>query len=113
MQGLSESLRFLGDSTRLRILRCLAEAPLNVTELTQVLGVGQSTISHHLSRLKKHGLVSEERQGAMKSYSLVLHPAVEDGEDEVAGGARVWPLVKLAVEWQDDDAGDLSRLRDL
>ena len=113
MQGLSESLRFLGDSTRLRILRCLAESPLNVTELTQVLGVGQSNVSHHLSKLKKHGLVAEERQGTAKSWSLVRQPSVEAGDEEATGGARVWPLVKLAVEWQDDDEGDLSRLRDL
>ena len=113
MQDLSDSLRFLGDSTRLRILRCLAEAPLNVTELVQVLGVGQSNVSHHLSRLKKHGLVAEERQGANKSYSLVRTPPATDGGVEIPDGAKVWPLVKLAVEWQDDDDGDLSRLRDL
>jgi ubiquinone/menaquinone biosynthesis C-methylase UbiE/DNA-binding transcriptional ArsR family regulator len=112
MQGLSDSLRFLGDSTRLRILRCLNEAPLNVTELVSVLGVGQSNVSHHLSKLKKHGLVDEERQGGSKYYSLVRTPPATDGGD-VEGGAKVWPLVKLAVEWQDDDDGDLSRLRDL
>lgn len=106
MQALSESLRFLGDSTRLRILRSLALAPLTVTELVAVLGVGQSNVSHHLSKLKKHGLVLEERAGANKFYSLVREHAADDG-----GG--VWPLVKLAVEWQDDDAGDLSRVRDL
>ena len=108
MQGLSDSLRFLGDSTRLRILRCLAEAPLNVGELVQVLGVGQSNVSHHLGKLKKHGLVDEERRGSEKVYSLVRSPADPEG-----GEANVWPLVKLAVEWQDDDDGDLSRLRDL
>jgi ubiquinone/menaquinone biosynthesis C-methylase UbiE/DNA-binding transcriptional ArsR family regulator len=105
MQGLSESLRFLGDHTRLRILRCLKESPLTVTELVSVLGVGQPTVSHHLAKLKKHGLVSEERNGASKHYSL----AAEDAEAHEG----VWPLVKLAVEWQDDEAGDLSRLRDL
>ena len=54
METLSESLRFLGDSTRLRILRLLAEAPLNVTELVHVLGAAQSNVSHHLAKLKKH-----------------------------------------------------------
>ena len=113
MQALSESLRFLGDSTRLRILRSLALAPLTVTELVAVLGVGQSNVSHHLSKLKKHGLVLEEREGANKFYSLVREHAAagEEGAGQIGGG--VWPLVKLAVEWQDDDAGDLSRVRDL
>src|SRR5437868_1454956 len=108
MQGLSDSLRFLGDSTRLRILRCLAEAPLNVSELVQILGVGQSNVSHHLGKLKKHGLVDEERRGAEKVFTLQREPADPEG-----GEANVWPLVKLAVEWQDDDDGYLSRLRDL
>lgn len=107
MQGLSESLRFLGDTTRLRILRCLAVAPLSVTELVSVLGVGQSNVSHHLAKLKKHGLVHEERDGASKYYSLVRNAG--GGED----GQQVWPLVKLAVEWQDDDEGDLARVHDL
>lgn len=121
MQALSESLRFLGDSTRLRILRSLALAPLTVTELVAVLGVGQSNVSHHLSKLKKHGLVLEERAGANKFYSLVREHAAEDG-GQGNGGVRspkgedagnIWPLVKLAVEWQDDEDGDLSRVRDL
>src|SRR6476660_2369429 len=100
MQGLSDSLRFLGDSTRLRILRCLNEAPLNVTELVHVLGVGQSNVSHHLSKLKKAGLVGEERQGSAKVFSLARSTA--DGGEK---SGELWPLVKLAVEWQDDDDG--------
>lgn len=106
MQALSESLRFLGDSTRLRLLRCLAIAPLTVTELVAVVGVGQSNVSHHLAKLKKHGLVLEERSGQTKFYSLNRTPDAE-------GADGVWSLVKLAVEWQDDDEGDLSRVRDL
>jgi len=106
MQDLSESLRFLGDQTRLRILRLLAEAPLNVTELVHVLGAAQSNVSHHLAKLKKHGLVVEERHGSAKVYSLAQGASADSP-------GELWPLIKLAVEWQDDDAGDLSRLRDL
>lgn len=126
MQDLSESLRFLGDSTRLRILRCLAESPLNVGELVQVLGLAQSNVSHHLAKLKKAGLVAEQRHGAQKVYSLAPRPGGgvtgadagadggdDAGEDEEALPGQLWPLVRLAVEWQDDDDGDLSRLRDL
>src|SRR2546428_11335645 len=102
MDGLSESLRFLGDETRLRILRLLAEAPLSVSELVSVLGVGQPTVSHHLGKLKEHGLVLEAKDGAAKKFGLTR----EESDS-------VWPLVKLAVEWQDDERGDLSRLREL
>ncbi len=48
MEELSQSFRVLGDPTRLRILRLVGEAPLNVTELVSLVGVAQSSVSHHL-----------------------------------------------------------------
>jgi DNA-binding transcriptional ArsR family regulator len=47
---LSEAFRALGDPTRLRIIRLLGEAKLNVTEVVQVVGVAQSSVSHHLAK---------------------------------------------------------------
>ncbi len=102
MNALSDSFRALSDTTRLRVLRCLAASPLNVTELVQVLGVGQSNVSHHLARLKRLGLVAEERQGSAKLFSLIR------GSEGSALGA----LVRMAVEWKEDDFGDLARLRE-
>lgn len=101
MDTLSQSFRVLGDATRLRILRLVAQAPLNVTELVSLVGVAQSSVSHHLSKLKGLGLIREERQAGYSYYSLAL-----DGED-----AR-WPLIRLAQE-ADDEAGDSARLKDL
>ncbi len=101
MQALSQSFRALGDPTRLRILRLLAEAPLNVTELVSLVGVAQPSVSHHLSRLRRLGLVREERQAGFTYYSLAV-----DADD-----AR-WPLIELAREG-DDGNGDSARLSDL
>jgi 2-polyprenyl-3-methyl-5-hydroxy-6-metoxy-1,4-benzoquinol methylase len=101
MDVLSQSFRVLGDTTRLRILRLVAEAPLNVTELVSLVGVAQSSVSHHLSKLKGLGLIREERQAGFTYYSLALE------QDD----AR-WPLVRLARE-AEDEAGDTARLRDL
>ncbi len=101
MQALSQSFRVLGDPTRLRILRLIAEAPLNVSELVSLVGVGQPSISHHLSRLRRFGLVREERQAGFTYYSLAMDP----------GDVR-WPLIRLARAESDDD-GDRSRLIDL
>ena len=61
METLSQSFRALGDPTRLRILRLVAAAPLNVSELVSVVGVAQSSVSHHLGKLRQLGLVREER----------------------------------------------------
>ena len=49
-------LRLLGDDTRLRLIRVLAREPLNVSELTAVLGVAQSGVSRHLGLLREAGL---------------------------------------------------------
>ena len=90
MQGLSDSLRFLGDSTRLRILRSLGVAPLNVGELVQVLGVGQSNVSHHLGKLKKAGphTWGEENVPIYCAHCPIVHEAYPVN---VAGpGAQFW-----------------------
>src|SRR6185503_1227009 len=63
-------LRLLGDETRLRLLRVLAQDALNVSELTAVLGVAQSGVSRHLGLLREAGLVAEDRAGAFAWYRL-------------------------------------------
>lgn len=101
MEELSQSFRALGDPTRLRILRLLAEAPLNVSELVSLVGVAQSSVSHHLGKLKGLDLIREERQAGFTYYSLDI-----DAKDPR------WPLVELAKQ-AEDEAGDLARLNDL
>ncbi len=101
MEALSQSFRALGDPTRLRLLRLLAAAPLNVSELVSVVGVAQSSVSHHLSKLRQLGLVREERAAGFTYYSLGV-----DAKD------LHWPLIRLACQ-AEDDSGDQARLTDL
>jgi 2-polyprenyl-3-methyl-5-hydroxy-6-metoxy-1,4-benzoquinol methylase len=101
MEALSQSFRALGDPTRLRLLRLLAAAPLNVSELVSVVGVAQSSVSHHLSKLRQLGLVREARAAGFTYYSLGV-----DAKD------LHWPLIRLACE-AEDDSGDQARLTDL
>src|SRR5690606_29256546 len=56
MEETAEVFRVLGDESRLRILRLLLEEPLNVGELTSILGLAQPTVSKHLGELKKNHL---------------------------------------------------------
>lgn len=101
MDVLSQSFRVLGDTTRLRILRLVTQAPLNVSELVSLVGVAQSSVSHHLGKLKGLGLIREERQAGFTYYSLAL-----DSKDSR------WPLIRLAQQ-AEDEAGDEARLKDL
>jgi SAM-dependent methyltransferase len=70
MNAASDLLRLLGDETRLRLLRLLAQESLNVSELTAILGVAQSGVSRHLGLLKDAGLVKEQRTGTFSWYRL-------------------------------------------
>lgn len=67
----------LADPKRILILYALAEAPRNVGELTQVLGVPQSTVSRHLKVLRERRLVTTERKGVIVYYSLADPRVVE------------------------------------
>jgi ArsR family transcriptional regulator len=60
----------LSDPTRILILYALSERSLNVTELTNELGIPQPTTSRHLKVLRERGLVFTERQGTVITYHL-------------------------------------------
>ncbi len=70
MPSIVKILRAAADPTRLRILLLLKEEELSVAELQEILVMGQSTISTHLSQLKHAGLVEDRRTGKSSFYSL-------------------------------------------
>ncbi|HEV8612551.1 MAG TPA: metalloregulator ArsR/SmtB family transcription factor [Gemmatimonadales bacterium] len=55
----TELLLTLAEPTRLRIVNCLAAAPLFVSDLQAVLALPQPTVSRHLTVLKKARLVRD------------------------------------------------------
>lgn len=60
----------LGNTTRLKIVMCLLETPLNVTQLQEKTGMSQTAVSHQLAALKKANLVSYNQKGKEKIYFL-------------------------------------------
>lgn len=68
-----EILRFfeaLGDATRLRILRLLAEREMYLTELSDRLKLTKATTKHHMVRLRASGLVTLYDRDRMTFYAL-------------------------------------------
>ncbi len=59
------------DNTRIKILSCLAISSLCVSDLSNLLGINQTTISHQLKLLKDQGIVSYRRDGKILVYSLI------------------------------------------
>jgi ubiquinone/menaquinone biosynthesis C-methylase UbiE/DNA-binding transcriptional ArsR family regulator len=70
MASIVKILRVVADPNRLRILLLLEREELSVAELQEVLAMGQSTISTHLSQLKQAGLVEDRRTGKNNLYRL-------------------------------------------
>jgi ArsR family transcriptional regulator len=70
MASIIKILRVLADPKRLRILLLLDHEELSVAELQEILAMGQSTISTHLSHLKQASLVEDRRTGKSSLYKL-------------------------------------------
>ena len=70
MASIVKILRVVADPNRLRILLLLKGEELSVAELQEILVMGQSTISTHLSQLKQAELVEDRRTGKSNLYRL-------------------------------------------
>lgn len=101
MNRTAEMFRALGDESRLRILRLLLEEPLNVGELTSILGLAQPTVSKHLGELKKIHLVSSNRKGGYSYYQL--SDRIDDD----------WPALRTTLTDLRSGRGDLVRLEEV
>lgn len=108
MQHASSLFRLLGDPTRLRLLRVLAEERFNVSELTAILGIAQSSVSRHLALLKDAGLVRETREGGFAYY--------QRREAEGGSASPLWALLTTEFAGSADDPAvlaDQARLQEI
>lgn len=66
--------RFFGvfsDQTRLKIISLLSMFPMCVGDLSKILRINQTTISHQLRTLKFEGVVDFEKTGKVAIYKVV------------------------------------------
>lgn len=68
--ALAETFKAVADPTRLKILYALLNEELCVCELTELLGMTQSAISHQLRVLRNMRLVKYRKEGRSVFYSL-------------------------------------------
>ncbi len=66
----SEIFRVLGDSTRVRILDAVSREELCVCDISAVLRMSPSAVSHHLRTLRNLKLVRHRRDGKKVYYAL-------------------------------------------
>ncbi len=69
MDTLLEQLKALADGTRLRILKLVEQRELCVCQIVPAVALSQPTVSVHLGKLKRAGLVKERRAGQWSFYA--------------------------------------------
>jgi ArsR family transcriptional regulator, arsenate/arsenite/antimonite-responsive transcriptional repressor len=90
LPALVDAVKALAHPGRLRMLAMLRGGDLCVCQLTAVLELAASTVSSHLSDLRRAGIVTERRSGKWVHYRLVPSGPLAD-------------LVREALRLADDD----------
>jgi DNA-binding transcriptional ArsR family regulator len=67
---LTDIFKILGDTTRAKILLALSKGELCVCDISHVLDLSLSAVSHQLRLLRNLGLVKYRNEGRMAFYTL-------------------------------------------
>ena len=67
---LQDTLKALSDPTRRKILELLKKGPMSAGEIGEHFDMTGATLSHHLSTLKKAGLVDDSKKGTFIYYEI-------------------------------------------
>ncbi|MDR0911266.1 MAG: metalloregulator ArsR/SmtB family transcription factor [Methanobrevibacter sp.] len=70
LENMSEILKALSDPLRLKIIYLLKNGELCVCHINSTLNKPQSTISHHLTLLKKAKILKSRKNGKWNYYTL-------------------------------------------
>ena len=70
LYDLAELFKVFGDSTRIKILTALSHGELCVCDLSKLVGMTSSAVSHQLKILRSAKLVSCRRDGKTVFYAL-------------------------------------------
>lgn len=76
--------KLLGDYNRIRIISALKESEMCVCELSLLLDMSQSSISHQLRILRNNGIVKNRKENKQVFYSLnesQIYDLIKKGED--------------------------------
>lgn len=69
-ERLAEFFKALSDPTRIRLIGALLRQELCVHDLSELLGMGQSAVSHQLRYLRNLRMVKRRKEGKTVYYSL-------------------------------------------
>jgi ArsR family transcriptional regulator, arsenate/arsenite/antimonite-responsive transcriptional repressor len=71
-EATAQLFKALGDPARVRVVNRLAQSgePVCACELPSFLGLSQPTVSHHLAKLTRVGLLNREQRGKWAYFSI-------------------------------------------
>jgi biotin operon repressor len=104
---LLEFFKALADEKRLQIVGLLARQDYSVEELATILDLSSATVSHHLRKLQKAGLVGTQDAQPHQVYSLQLE-SLHDMSQQILSGTAL----QGTTEELDLDAYDRKVLQD-
>ena len=70
VERISNIFQIMGDPSRLKILHCVSQGDVCVCDLSAILGMNVSAVSHQLRLLRTLNLVKPRRDGRIVYYSL-------------------------------------------
>lgn len=111
----------IGHPVRLRLLALLRGGPLCVCQMTVVVRLAASTVSEHLSELRRAGLIAERKEGRWVEYRLAdaavrermfetIWPALDGDRDAEADAVLARELRRVSLEELCSADLDLSRI---
>ena len=62
--------KLLGEPVRIQILQALHDGPINVTDITRMIGTTQPNVSKHLKLMQDAGLIGRRQEGNEVYYSI-------------------------------------------
>ena len=70
IENLTELFKIFSSQTRIKILYLLVETEISVNDISILIDMNQSAVSHQLAILKENQLVKVRRKGKESLYSL-------------------------------------------
>jgi len=96
IEPLVDLLETLAHPARLRLLALLRGGELCVCQINRVLGLAPSTVSEHLTELRRAGLLAERKDGRWVYYALKPKNALQELVDVL------WPHLEVVQQVKAD-----------
>lgn len=101
MKNLEKTLRVLANRNRMRILKMLEQKDMCVCEITAILGIKQPSVTAHLVKLKRAGIISERQKGLYTEFFIKPQNSATD----------IWTVLSKTLNKEPQVKKDLVKSR--